>query len=614
MKICNRFLAGILLVTSVTAMASQQPLNLGQSIHQFEGDPLDTWRDPEDARFSGKDLRSYFKANDTIRKELFDIRNEFIARYKAMSDEENPDYLQLSRELSDRTIEWITKYLDASLPASVQKSDLAFIGMGSLARKEVGPYTDLEGVLVWDEKVPDRNGLTAVLAQAFANLLDPALGHPIYGKKGFRLDEAQNSPRHLAPFAKDFSYQDSYCMLIKALPEPRPKDIDAATWANVNRFRLEYFMPFEGSWAYATTPANAAEYARGALIDWKTHRFVNVNDTVLDTDWYKWGKQFLTAVQIQPDYIAQVLTDAPCTEGKTAAEIKNLAKNIAYKLQNIELNVIKASSLLMRNHTFVYGNENLYNQFSLRREEILSENNGELRKKTALGHLKAIVTEWADKRNGGGMLINQEVPAVFDLKRQNYRFEEQVHTDLGILFNVGVQNQGDIIKALVERNVFGKDYGERAYKRVSQMLGLRWRKQSHVEGQLSANLNFLSGPAYQEKVKQSQAELEKIQAWLDEPVERNEVLKAMKQAEKSELLSKLDELYKLDPKAEDAVFGPKQLAYIRTTLIPEQAETYRRLIAFVGNPEKGIPANDKAFHDDFDVASVVPEAYGITLK
>jgi len=263
---------------------------------------------------------------------------------------------------------------------------------------------------------------------------------------------------------------------------------------------------------------------------------------------------------------------------------RDYANSLSNKMKEIELGVIKNFPLLGRNRVFVYGNKKLFDEFENKRNEILNADNQKLRKSLARSYLSTVAKSFS--KTGNGMFINGELPEVIDVKRQNYRLEEQLLTNLGFLYDLKSQNQGDIIKDLVKRGVFSKEYGEQSLKRVNQMIRLRWKKQILVESQLSANMQFITKDAHSKKLEDLKNDLvrnKNIINNVDNKYSKIEILKA--KADVIEIEQDLHKMPKLIPGNNDSVFSPTDIKYIKDTLLPGQVDLLKRLKRFMGSDE-----------------------------
>lgn len=568
-------------------------LNLGSSYDLFQGDWLDTWEDPKDSRFveQGIDLKKSFEEAAFIREELYNIRQKFAKLFNEMQGMPGADYFQLEKDITKATIEFTVKYLDKAKPASINKDEIAFISFGSMARGEAGIVTDLEGSLLWDDNVVGKDSLGLEFGQSLSNLLDGLIGHPIYGIRGFRLDEADHSPFHRAPWARTMSLSNAYCMALKSLPV-----LEASK--QENKFRKSFFYPFEGSWVYTNASPNklASYIGAGHFDSWPGMWSTRLKEKDLTSDWYQWAKPTLTNRLIQSEYIAKMLAKSACGRDLPASEVDKYAKAISLALQSNEIATISNFPQLSRNRAFIYGNKELFRKFEHDRREILNENNKFLRKKLAMKYLNELVKYIEDPKIG---IVTAKAPDVVDIKRYNYRFEEQLYTNLAFLLDLDLQNQGDIIKYLSAQGIIGKEFGKRSFDRVNQIIRLRLKKQIALQTQLGKDMLFLTNEAHASKLKKLEDELAENQNIVNDPLQ-SELAKLEANNNIMEIKSDLKLMPKLIPGNPDSIFTPADIDYIRNVMFPEQNAAYKRLIAFLkDNKDVSSSINFDAFKDSF---------------
>jgi hypothetical protein len=584
------FCAGLLVTQNLWSNPAPKSLTLDNASDLFRGDWLDSWEDPEDYRFTaqGIDLTSYFEKTTPIREELYRIRQKYIKKFKAIEDSPKADFLGLVKEITRETMDFTAKYLDKARPQSVTKDEVAFISFGSMARGEAGIITDLEGSLLWDEKAIGKEALGMDYGQALSNILNGLLGHPIYGTRGFRLDEAEHSPFHRAPWANKLSLPETFCWAIKATSKGGSPESKS--------FRKTYFYPFEGSWAYTNaTPELLADYVKSGYIEnWPSIWDTKLRPKDYESDWYKWVKPYLTPTLIQATYVTKSLKNGSCARDLTKEQIEKFAGSIASRLERTEISTISNFPQLSRNRVFVYGNKNLFDEFDRGREDILNDNHHYLRKKLTFKFLYELVDHFGDPKRG---IATGKAGDVVDIKRVNYRFEEQLLTNLAFLLDLEQQNQGDIIQKLVAMDLFGKDFGQKSLDRVNQIFRLRIKKQAALQSQLPPKMQFLTKEAHEDKLKELKATAGKLKAKIrhaHKSASNVEILEAKDQLK--EVNADLALMPKLIPGEDDSIFTPKDVTYIRESLFPEQADLLKRLKAFLAD-------NKDKTRDKFDFSA-----------
>jgi hypothetical protein len=382
---------------------------------------------------------------------------------------------------------------------------------------------------------------------------------------------------------------------------------------NINKFRNTYFYPFEGSFAYTgSTPEQLAHLMNAGYIDsWPNQFLIQINAKTKNSDWYKWAKPLVTSRLIKSNFIDDILYKSDCERDKNAHEITLAAQGLSDRMTKTEIATISNFPQISRNHIYMFGNKKLVDDFINRRNEILNRDDQFLRKKLAHKFLKELITFILSQT--GNSFITGKAPGVVDIKRYNYRLDEQIHTNLALLFDIEKQNQADIIKELVDRNFFGKEYGQATLERVNQEVRLRWRKQIVLQSQLSKNMQFLTQEAYDNKVKEINDELKENEQIIERG-EASEIELLQAKNTVNELKQDLKLVLKSVPGKSDSIFRPQEIKYIRDVLYPEQALVLKRLVAYVGRSEKpAIAPNPDAFKDSFDPSSVNISDY-IDLK
>lgn len=553
----------------------------------FTGDWLDTWEDPQDQRFIDQkiNLKKHFAKATAIREELYNIRKTFADRFREMEKQNNQDYLQLGKDITQATKDFVIKYLDMARPASISLQEMAFIGFGSMARGESGIVTDLEGSLVWDKNVIGKDSLGLVFGQALSNILDGLIGHPIYGIRGFRLDEADHSPFHRAPWARFMPLSESFCMALKSIPT-------GEFGKEINRFRKHHYFPFEGSWLYTnSTPLSLANFVNAGLIDsWPGMWSTNIKEKDFSSDWYQWAKPALSIRFIEKDYIAKLLQESSCSKNFAKEDLIDMAHKLSLRLQSNEIATISNFPQLSRNRVFIYGNIDLFKKFEEEREKILNANNSFLRRKLAMGYLEDVANNFSESKIG---IVSGKAPDTVDLKRNNYRFEEQLYTNLAFLLDLKEQNQGDIIKRLINEGKLDKNFGEKSLARVNNIFRLRLKKQIALQSQLGSNMQFLTKEEHNKKLKSIEHDLR----YYDKIVKtsKSDLIKVRAKTIIAELKSDLKLMPKLIPGNDNSIFTPKDIDYIRKILFPEQSQMMKKLKQFI-NDNRNIDNNKYNFN------------------
>jgi predicted nucleotidyltransferase len=545
-------------------------------------DPLLSWEKPDDPRFDWKtlgeqlhisweSLENTFKKREDLRKSFRDLQKEYINKYKEIKDNPDANFLELSEEFTKALKKWVAGRLNELVPDEL-KNELAFIIFGSMARKESGPVTDLEVAIVWNEKYKDkdeRDSLSFSLANKVAREFENLIGHPEFGRKGFRLDEADASPFHLAVWAQNLSIDEAYCWADKVYKYRNESD-------EVGEFRKTYYWPFEGSWVFASTPK-----ALAALATYSLSTFPEKKDLM----------KAISSKYMSYDFILDNLKNCKELDNN---EKESLAEGLSARMLRTEQAVATFFRLMQRNSAFLFGQKDLYTEFKNAKDKLLDSKDydEELinRQLIAISAMKKSVKDF--KEVGEGMFVSGKLPDLTDLKRNHYRLEEQILTNLSLYYNLGVQNSGKIIIALRDKGIFGKEFAKNYLERANQLARLRWKEQTMIGEQLKPRQNYLSVKAYDEAVDEINAEIKKLDNTIKTSKDENELI--MARYNRGHLQDELRVLEKLKPMQEDSVFDPKEIEYLNDTLLPAEVDLFKRLQSFLGS--KGKP-NENAFQD-----------------
>lgn len=597
--------------SAVDLAKSENLLNLGSWTDQFfEGDPLNTWTQPKDPRYKSADdpadstkvdlLKLFNDAkSEEMRKELHDLRQKYIAIYREMENTPNADFIGLSKQFTDALMEWTKAKIEQAMPPSVSTSDFAFIGFGSMARKESGPITDLESALAWDPNFLDkdqRDELSFSFANNISRSMHGLLGHPHFGIKGFRTDEAGNFPLTLAPWARNYDISQALCKTRQAVKNPKePKDLQ--------KFKSEFFFPFEGSLAFASTPKRLADYVAYPYVKRdKTDEFMR---QIVNTKW------------LTKAFIKEKLLDGGCV---TESDVDDEAAKLQIMLYDREKTIVSLFKYISRNRALLAGNPKLFADFEEARQRILNQyvDSGRTQKRyqhAGLSFIRDLLDDFS--KDGGSMFITGVLPKVLDLKRDIYRFDEQIFTNLGLYYNLSVQNTGDIVISLAKSGRMGPKLAREIYDRMNQMARLKWKGQVALNSQLPSNMDYIDPDAHKNQISKIKHEIDDLKTKVRNT--RSDSLYRVKlEIEISELISKLEKLQKLAPAVMGAVLEEADIAMLRDNFMPDQAKLFRRALAFVGyydvKLKRNMRPNPRAFLDNFDVKSVNADLIENALK
>ncbi len=557
----------------------------------FDNDPLDQWQAPDDFRFSTKNLPSLgldwqffgdqFKAASSMRKEFIDLQQKYISIFNHLNNLKGADFLQLGKNFSEELRNWVAVYIRRAINDFELEKHLAVISFGSLGRGEAGPVTDFEAALVWDPNFSTRNyqsKKSLEIANLLARSLEGLIGHPSFGRKGFRLDESEASPFHLAPWAQKLSIANALCWALSALEQPGDSE-------EIKEFRKAYF-PFEGTWAYASRPKSLA-----ALIPYGQKTPAEKSALIDDI-----SSSFISTAYFSDELKSCRYKGTLLSSDDTMRN--QLAQKLSLHMRTNEENVAQFFRWMARNRILVFGNKTLFQDFERERETIFSQVEASgltQREELALKGLNRIILEF--EKYGDRMLVTGVLPESTDLKRNHYRFEEQFLTNLGLFYDLSVQNTGDILKELKQRGIFGLNFANGLYQNLNQLTRLRWKEQIALGEQLAPGMNFLTQKAHQNKL----AELTKEEGNLQEIIKKAstpEIEKLLAQQKLAELKTTKKKLSKLLPLEKDSILGEDEISLLRSTILPTEVNLLKRLREFVKS-YKNNKDRPSAFSDDF---------------
>lgn len=515
-----------------------------------------------------KGVSDLFKQASDNRSELHELRERHMKKFAELQEDESSNYTALAKDVTSDTIAYVQKrvarLIEKMGPAPCEFS---LFSLGSMPRSESGFYTDLEiGILMKQNTVKTRKYFTQ-LTQRLSDELFLLGEHPDVGGKGLRIDEADNAPMHMRWFARYASPQQARNLLSSAL---------------ANRTYGERMqLPYEGSRIFLTTPEQMALYS-------------DVN--------HNWGVEGKTQSEIRNNIrknrqieqrrfkteLSKALRD-PANKGRPrheiSEEVRHYVRDIVRPFNARELNGIKNTRELVRNITSIYGSDRIFNEYMKCRETIMS------RPVEAPHPLYTSVREHLAVNNFMGditnALLNSKNPIVsgiigseIDLKREFYRFPEQMLTNLGFYFNLGEQNTYKIAGILGKRGFFNEEVSETLQSWMNYATSLRLKQQAHAckqgfkiptsqEEYDDGTEKLLKEVELQEKV----IELYKVSRLNSEQLKKEEV-------KLTELRSALKTHKKHAPLREDSILSKAELAKLELFL-PKCQGIFTRCLAFI---------------------------------
>lgn len=406
-------------------------------------------------------ISQVFKKVTDDRTELNDLRSHHIRQFQRAYETGSVDTQAITHQITKDTIAYLNHRVEQEI-AKLGPTPCKFsiFTMGSMARQETGFITDLEiGFLVEKNNFSSQKYFSH-LAQRLSDRLFLLGEHPSVGGKGLRIDEADNAPLHMKFFARYADPSWAKTLMNDALVK-----------------RNREAMPFEGSRPYIATPEEFSAYFHPNFL--KKHIFYDraayksFRDTLIDKNYKLERKRLQNKMKSNSELYEEV-------RHWVEASIKPFSPR--------EQNVAKSVANLGRNIAYVFGDRGIYKKFMKGRERILSEpsKNKHFHYKTRrqeIAFTKMIDENVKYLQDPNNFIMTGKIGESIDLKRQLYRYCEQVFTTLGFYYNLGTQNTTEITKRLVERHIMTPQFGEETLDLLNFVSVLRLKEQSILRKQ-----------------------------------------------------------------------------------------------------------------------------------
>ena len=529
-------------------------------------------------------LENLFGKASQDRKELADLREKHISLYLAMRDQENPNFVDLAYNITTDTMAYIQKRIQETMnELGAPPTDFCVFTMGSMARDESGFFTDLEiGILV-----KEKNVEVLKYFQTFAQKLSDRfflLGeHPDVGGKGLRMDEADNSPAHLKFFARYACPQQVKTLLQSAL-EKRQFDK----------------IPFEGSRIFVATPE---EFALHSSPDYA------LSEPSMDQQAYQ---------KVLQEELQKALQD-PANKRRTPQDIEQelepYIKTLVKPLSPREKQIAASATALTRNIRFLFGDEKLFELYLQLREKYLSgpprysnPNYSNRRQEIAYLELKKDIIKYMNKPDSA--IVMGKLGKEIDIKRELYRFPEQVLTNLGFWYDTQEQNTSKIAQKLAQEGLMSLELSTQLQDAINYFIGLRLKKQEVCRKQTTAVPTTLE--EFEEQTKDLETELQQAKNEREFLVKTNSVQSDIDTIDQkiSKLQLSLINLQKLKPLGDLSILDQQEITLLNTKYVPFLKNLFQIAKDFISG-------NKQAFIE-FKVteqASVQPnESSAIALK
>jgi len=590
-----KFFSLLTISFSLIASDANNLLNLYRIRDQFT-DVLENWREIPSRLYRRDQVREFLssEAAKELRKDLGAFRDEMTTKFLAEVKKRKPDFFSLSKEITQKYLKWIDKYLKKTLPIGVTVNDFALIGFGSMAREEVaGLYTDLEAAILIENSDPASLFLARSLAENISTWFNMAGEHPNMPmqQKGFRPDEEANFPFNFSLFAKGMTDAEAYCLAYRSLPRLSEQflsdeEFEILKGENESKKRL---YPFEGSWAFITTPENLASYFKGANYDMPFFPFPKLPERKdKQESWYRFAMKFITNKMFDKNYIERELRWSSCADQiMRESTIGQIAQEIRERMIMKEMPVINYFDSIGRNTVHIFGKKELFDQYQEQAKKIL-DGPDKLRERGMVKILHGLLLKFRKEKNGGEIFLNGNLPEITDVKRILYRFDEQIWTTLARLYDLSHQNVRDIINEFVARKFITRKFANKHIDLLNSALGLRWKESILAQGQLSTQMNYLDKEKHTEAIAKKEGSINILEEKI-KFMKRNNVAFSKIASVYEKLTSeknKLRILQALDPMANDPAISKAEIEKWRKVYAPALEDLYRRVLYFVGGPER----------------------------
>lgn len=487
-------------------------------------------------------VKDLYAQAEQDRKELNDLRQNNMDRYFTLRETKNPNFIDLARNITEETIAYIKKRITQTIiELGPPPTDFAIFTMGSMARQESLFYTDLEiGVLV-----KEKNVKIIKYFEKFAQKLSDRfflLGeHPDVGGKGLRMDEADNSPAHLKFFAR-YACEDQAKSLLKSALEKREFDK----------------IPFEGSRIFIATPEEFAQHVNPNFLSEQEKVPTEVEESLMKDELEKALKD-----PINKDRNIDEVTK----------EIKGYVKILVRPLNPREKQISGSVESLVRNVRFLYGDQRLFDEYLNKRETYLSSAPkytnpfyANRRQEIAFLEMKKDIIRHMNKPESP--IVSGKLGKEVDIKRELYRFAEQILTNLGFWHNLGEQSTARIAEMLAKNGFMSQELSNNLVDLMNYFIGLRFKKQAICKKQTYAIP--VTNEEYNEKKEALEDELKKLAQQREFLTQSNSPKIDIEKVDNkiSELKSSLIDLKKIKPLEEASILSVEEINLLNTKYLP----------------------------------------------
>lgn len=508
-------------------------------------------------------LMSLWRRGAQDKSKLEQIRSEQFEQIHDALKQSEADYQKITKQISAQTKQYVNQIFDEEIKALGEPpTKFCVTTLGSLAREEAGPITDLEIAILMEQDSVEARRYFNELSQRVSDRLYLLGEHPDIGGKGLRMDEADNAPPHRKFFARNASQGQLRGLINDAVKE---RDFDK--------------LPFEGSRPFLVTADQFADF----------------------TD-KQYPNQYLTRQQRQTKQ--QTLFDSAFKTEMIKRRIKPgskqakaLKEEIGYYVEQMtrpyntrEQRIAEQAGLhLGRNNAFLYGDESVHQRFASKKEQHLQkkEANGlSRRQQIAVEGMQADIAKIYTEQKE--LFLEGKLGKKIDLKRELYRFVEQFVTNIGFYEQAASQNTVDIVTELTQKGKIPAALGSELQDFINFSTKMRLKQQSVLGRQGFAT--YIDEQAFADDKADLEKEikgLEQAIAYQQENGLKDDVAKQNRKLTK--LKSKLEHLEDMAP---GKILSAEDEAALRDKYVPILKKTFEHAQKWTKEASK--PKVDKA--------------------
>lgn len=497
------------------------------------------------------------------KSKLASIRQKNSDDFKRLSANGPVDMESFLKSVDKENKAFMSTIIDEEVKAlGLDPSTFSVFTMGSMARQESGLYTDLEIFFVVKEKNILVQYQMEKLAQRLSDRFFRLGEHPDVGGKGLRMDEAGNSPFHLRFWARGMSPEQQRKVLRAAIADRDFKNI-----------------PFEGCHMMLVTPEELASYH-----DKKSTDKILAVESDADKESRKLARRqdFLQAYKI--------LRKSRSNKHKSNIELRQQLSELGNHLYGRRSpkeaqHSVDLGTRLMRNCEALYDKGGMFTDYQTMRETILNgaaiEQPAKYQSRRQELAAKLMLKDGLDYATDPKFNMSSgKLGDTIDLKRELYRIPEQIITNLGFYYNVGVQNSFEIIRALTSRGVIDTAFANDLTDLMNFAMQMNVKQQAIMKKQGFAI--YLS----QEKYEKDLAELRDLDARALNKVaileraggSQKDIHKAREK--RAEIEHKIHDLESVAP---GKILNQSEVDLIAQRYLPMLRSLYYRIFEFLGD-------------------------------